>query len=155
MEFIIAWANETPIGRDITICQRDIRNVQLAKSAVYAGAKIMMHHMGVNKLDKVILAGAFGSYINKTSAAVLGLFPDCELEHVYAVGNAAGDGACMALLNIDKRTEGDIMAIRVEHIELGVEPDFNKILSQAMWLPHMNDDFPHLAQLLSQGHTLN
>jgi len=147
-EFVIAWANETSIGRDIVICQGDVRNIQLAKGAMYAGAKIMMRHLGVDKLDKVILAGAFGSYIDKESAACLGLFPDCPLENIYAVGNAAGDGARIALLNIDKRTEADEMARQVEYIELTVEPDFDKVFGQAMWLPHMKDTFPHLNHLL-------
>ncbi len=147
-EFVIAWANETSIGRDIVICQADIRNVQLAKAAMYAGAKIMMRHLGVDKLDKVILAGAFGSYIDKKSAACLGLFPDCDLKNIYAVGNAAGDGSRIALLNVDKRVEADEMARQVEYIELTVEPDFDKTFSQAMWLPHMKDVFPHFNHLL-------
>ena len=147
-EFVIARANETSIGQDIVVCQDDVRNIQLAKAAMYAGAKIMMHHLGINKLDKVILAGAFGSYIDKESAACLGLFPDCDLEKIYAVGNAAGDGARVALLNVDKRKEADKVARQVEYVELTVEPDFDKIFGQAMWLPHMKDTFPHLSHLL-------
>ena len=126
-EFVIAWAKETSIGQDIVITQEDVRNIQLAKGAMYAGAKLMMRHLGIDKLDKVILAGAFGSYIDRISAACLGLFPDCDLENVYAVGNAAGDGARMALLNVGKRTEADEMARQVEYIELTVEPDFEKV----------------------------
>jgi len=149
-EFVIAWANETSIDQDIVICQEDVRNIQLAKAALYAGAKIMMRRLGVDKLDKVILAGAFGSYIDKESAACLGLFPDCELENVYAVGNAAGDGGRIALLNVDKRAEADEIARQVEYIELTVEPDFDKVFGQAMWLPHMKDAFPHLNHLLPE-----
>jgi len=149
-EFVIAWAKETSIGQDIVICQGDVRNIQLAKAAMYAGAKIMMNHLGVEKLDKVILAGAFGSYIDKESAALLGLFPDCDLENIYAVGNAAGDGARMALLNVDKRTEANERAAQVEYVELTLAPDFEKTFTQAMWLPHMKDTFPHLNRLLSE-----
>ena len=109
-----------------------------------------MRHLGVNELDKVILAGAFGSYINKESAACLGLFPDCALEKIYAVGNAAGDGARIALLNADKRAEADKVAGQVEYAELTVEEDFDKIFGQAMWLPHMKDTFPHLNHLLCE-----
>jgi uncharacterized 2Fe-2S/4Fe-4S cluster protein (DUF4445 family) len=147
-EFVIAWASETSIGQDIVICQEDIRNIQLAKGAMYAGTKIMMRTLGVDKLDKVILAGAFGSYIDKESAALLGLFPDCEPEKVYAVGNAAGDGARIALLNVDKRKEADEIARQVEYIELTLAPDFDKVFAQAMWLPHMKDKFPNLEHLL-------
>ncbi len=147
-EFVIAWAHETSIGQDITICQDDVRAVQLAKGAMYAGAKILMNALGVDKVDKVILAGAFGSYIDKTSASLLGLFPDCEPDNIYSVGNAAGDGARIALLNIDKRQEADEMAQRVEYVELTLSPDFNKIFASAMWIPHMKDKFPHLEHLL-------
>ena len=147
-KYVIAWAKETSIGQDIVITQLDIRNIQLAKGAMYAGAKIMMRHLGVEKVDKVVLAGAFGSHIDKKSAACLGLFPDCALENISVVGNAAGDGARMALLNVDKRTEANEMARQVEYVELTVEKDFDKIFAKAMWLPHMKDRFPHIEDLL-------
>ena len=97
-EFVIAWKDETSIGKEITITQQDVRSVQLAKGALYTGAKLMMKRLGIEKLDKVILAGAFGSYIDPEEAMILGMFPDCDLKKVYAVGNAAGDGARIALL---------------------------------------------------------
>jgi uncharacterized 2Fe-2S/4Fe-4S cluster protein (DUF4445 family) len=147
-EFVIAWANETSIGQDIVICQSDVRAIQLAKGAMYAGSKIMMRHFGVEKLDKVILAGAFGSYIDKVSAALLGLFPDCKLENIYSVGNAAGDGARMALLNVDKRREADWIARQVDYLELTLEQGFDMTFAEAMWIPHMKDKFPHLEHLL-------
>ena len=150
-EFVIAWADETSIDQDIVISQGDIRNVQLAKAALYAGAKVMMRRLGVEKLDKIILAGAFGSYIDKVSAACLGLFPDCDLENIYAVGNAAGDGARIALLNVDKRKKADEIARQVEYVELTVEPDFEKVFTQSMWIPHMKDAFPHLEHLLPES----
>jgi uncharacterized 2Fe-2S/4Fe-4S cluster protein (DUF4445 family) len=149
-EFVIAWANETSIGQDIVVCQSDVRNIQLAKGAMYSGAKLMMRHLGIDKLDKVILAGAFGSYINKESAAVLGMFPDCDLENVYSVGNAAGDGARIALLNVDKRKEADRIAREVEYMELTLAPDFDKVFAQAMWIPHMKDKFSNLEHLLPE-----
>lgn len=136
-EFVIAWAGETIIAQDIVVCQQDVRNIQLAKGAMYAGAKLMMRRLGVEKLDKVVLAGAFGSYIDKESAAIIGLFPDCAQENVYAVGNAAGDGARLTLLNMDKRAEATEIARQVEYVELAVEPDFEKVFSQAMWFPHL------------------
>ena len=150
-EFVVAWARETSINRDITVCQSDIRAVQLAKGAVYAGARILMNRLGVSNLDKVILAGAFGSYIDKESAAVIGLFPDCAPENVIAVGNAAGDGARIALLNVDKRKEANVMARQVGYVELTLEPDFNKVFTQAMVFPNMVDEFPHLEHLLPKS----
>jgi uncharacterized 2Fe-2S/4Fe-4S cluster protein (DUF4445 family) len=149
--FVIAWAEETAIEDDIVICQSDIRAIQLAKGAVYAGARTLMNRLGVDRLDKVILAGAFGSYIDRESAAVIGLFPDCDLENVYAVGNAAGDGARIALLNVDKREEADIIARRVEYVELTVEPNFNKTFTQALLFPHMEDKFPYLKHILPES----
>jgi uncharacterized 2Fe-2S/4Fe-4S cluster protein (DUF4445 family) len=147
-EFVIAWASETAINQDIAIVQKDIRAIQLAKGAMYSGARIMMNRMGVDKIDRVILAGAFGSYIDKTSAAIIGLFPDCDQKFVYAVGNAAGDGARMALLNKDKRDEADFWAKRVEYVELTLEPNFNRIFTKSLAFPHAEDQFPHLKNLL-------
>ncbi len=152
-EFVIAWANETSIGQDITICRADVGAVQLAKGAMYVGAKLMMRRLGVERLDKIVLAGAFGSYIDKESAATIGLFPDCALENIYAVGNAAGDGARIALLNIEKRKEANEIARQVEYIELTIEPEFGKQFAQAMYFPHKKDAFPHLKHLLPKKMT--
>jgi uncharacterized 2Fe-2S/4Fe-4S cluster protein (DUF4445 family) len=149
-EFVIAWKDETSIGKDITITQQDIRNVQLAKGALYTGAKLMMKKLGIEKLDKVILAGAFGTYINKEAAMILGMFPDCDLRNVYAVGNAAGDGARIALLNREKRVEADEIARKVEYVELTIEKDFQKEFIDALSFPHAKDPFPHLRGLLKE-----
>jgi uncharacterized 2Fe-2S/4Fe-4S cluster protein (DUF4445 family) len=146
-EFVIAWSHETSTGRDIVVCQADIRAIQLAKGAMYAGAKIMMAAFGVEKVDRVILAGAFGTCIDKTSAALLGLFPDCDINEIHSVGNAAGEGARLALLNVDKRREAEEIARRVQYLELTLEPGFNRAFVEAMWIPHMKDPFPHLARL--------
>jgi uncharacterized 2Fe-2S/4Fe-4S cluster protein (DUF4445 family) len=143
-EFVIAWKGETSIGKDITITQQDVRNVQLGKGALYTGPKLLMQKPGIKKLDKVVLAGAFGSYIDAKEALILGMFPDCDLEHIYAVGNAAGDGARIALLNKEKRLEAEEIARRVEYLELTVEKEFQDEFMHSMALPHMRDPFPHL-----------
>jgi len=148
LEYVLVSADETAIGQDIVVNQGDIRAVQLAKGAMYAGAKLMMRRLGIEKLDRVILAGAFGTYIDSTQAMIMGLFPDCDLEKVYAVGNAAGDGARIALLNVDKRTEANAIAREVEYVELTVEKDFERQFAQAMYFPHMKDKFPHLEGLI-------
>jgi uncharacterized 2Fe-2S/4Fe-4S cluster protein (DUF4445 family) len=111
----------------------------------------MMKRLGIDKIDKVILAGAFGSYIDKESAAAIGLFPDCAPENVHAVGNAAGDGARMALLNTDKRKEADVMARQIEYVELTIEPGFNNAFTKALSFPHAEDEFPHLKSILSKN----
>ena len=149
-EFIIAWQEETSIGKEITITQLDVRNVQLAKGALYAGAKLMMNGLGIERVDKVILAGAFGSYIDKEKAMILGMFPDCDLTNVYAVGNAAGDGARINLLNKYKREEAEEVARKVEYMELAIESDFQKEFIDALQIPHMRDPFPHLRNIVRE-----
>jgi uncharacterized 2Fe-2S/4Fe-4S cluster protein (DUF4445 family) len=148
-EFIIAWKEETSIGKEITITQQDVRNVQLAKGALYTGAKLLMRKLGIKKLDKVVLAGAFGSYIDAKEALILGMFPDCDLKHIYAVGNAAGDGARIALLNIEKRLEAEEIARRVEYVELTIEREFQDEFMHSMAFPHMRDLFPHLKGIVT------
>jgi uncharacterized 2Fe-2S/4Fe-4S cluster protein (DUF4445 family) len=147
-EFVVAWRDQTSIGKDITITQQDIRNVQLAKAALYTGAKLMMKKLGIEKLNKVVLAGAFGTYINTEAALILGMFPDCDLKNVHAVGNAAGDGARIALLNRNKRVEADEIARKVEYVELTIEKDFQSEFIDALSLPHAKDPFPHLKGIL-------
>jgi len=146
-EFVIAWPDETSLDGAITISQQDVRNVQLAKGALYAGAKLMMKKLGIEKLERVILAGAFGSYIDKTEAMILGMFPDCDLDCVSSVGNAAGDGARIALLNRDKRLEAEEMARWVEYLELTLAKEFQEEFMSAMFIPHMTNTFPHLPPL--------
>lgn len=152
-EYVLAWADETSIGQDVTVNQSDIRAVQLAKGAMCAGAKLMMRRLGIEKLDRVILAGAFGSYIDPQQAMIMGLFPDCDLKKVYAVGNAAGDGARIALLNVNKRKEANEYARKVEYVELTVEGNFEKEFAQAMYFPHMKDKYPHLKGLIPDSDT--
>ena len=130
-EFVIARAEETEIGQDITVSQEDVRAIQLAKAALYSGAQMMMRRLKIDTPDKVVLAGAFGSVIDKKRALAIGMFPDCGLENVYAVGNAAGDGARIALLNKQKRVEADRIAREVEYIELTTEPGFQEAFVQA------------------------
>ncbi|MCK5426211.1 MAG: DUF4445 domain-containing protein [Thermodesulfovibrionia bacterium] len=150
-EYVLAWAEETSIGTDITITQADVRAIQLAKGALHAGAKLLMKRLDISKLDRVILAGAFGSHINREASLTLGMFPDCPIERVYAVGNAAGDGARMALVNKGKRLEADERARWVEFIEIATDPSFEKEFIQAMHIPHMKDSFPNLKTLLEKS----
>lgn len=147
-EFVIAWAEETSIGQDIVITQRDIRQIQLAKGALYSGCKLMMRRMGIHKVDKVKIAGAFGTHVDPEKALIMGLFPDCPIEKIIAVGNAAGDGARAALLNREKRVEANWVASNVEYIELTIEKDFQQEFMQAMHIPHMKDRFPRVEEIV-------
>ena len=137
-EYVIAWANETAIGHDIVITQKDIREIQLAKGAMCAGAHILMKEMGVESVDRVIVAGAFGNYIDKISALIIGLVPDVPVDRIESVGNAAGVGARLALISKEKRREANEIARKVEHIKLAVHPDFEREFSMAMYFPHMD-----------------
>jgi uncharacterized 2Fe-2S/4Fe-4S cluster protein (DUF4445 family) len=143
-EFILAWAEESSIDKDIVVTQKDIRQIQLAKGALYAGCKLMVKRMGLEKVDRVKIAGAFGTHVDRTKALIMGLFPDCEIEMIESVGNAAGDGCRAALLNVKKRVEANWCSRNVEYIELTVEGNFQQEFMEAMQLPHMTDGFPHL-----------
>ncbi|MFZ5821933.1 MAG: ASKHA domain-containing protein [Chloroflexota bacterium] len=147
-EYVVAWAAETSIGRDIFISLKDIRQIQLAKGALYVAARTLLKAAGLERPDKLILAGGFGSYIDKTKAMVIGLIPDLPLEDVYAVGNAAGDGARIALLNVEKRREAGQVARTVRRYELPADPEFQSQFMLALNFPHMTDPFPHIAHLL-------
>ncbi|MFW2365979.1 MAG: ASKHA domain-containing protein [Desulforhopalus sp.] len=143
-EFVLAWAEESSIGKDIVINQKDIRQIQMAKASIYTGCKLMMRRMGITTLDSIKIAGAFGTHVDNNLARVIGLIPDCLLETVSSVGNAAGDGCRAALLNRDKRKEADLLCRKVAYIELTLEDNFQGELVAATQLPHMEDEFPHL-----------
>jgi uncharacterized 2Fe-2S/4Fe-4S cluster protein (DUF4445 family) len=143
-EYVLATPEQTSTGHEIVITQNDIRAVQLAKAALYAGAKLLMARRRVDRLDRVVLAGAFGSYISKEHALLIGLFPDCALENVYAVGNAAGDGARIALLSRAKRRQAHEAARWVDYVETATEMEFQNEFVAALNFPHSSDLFPHL-----------
>lgn len=131
-KFVIAWPQETALGRSITVSLKDIRAIQLAKAALRAGADILAREYGVTRPDKVVLAGAFGTYIDKDAALAIGMLPDCEPDTVSSVGNAAGDGARFALLNLGKRQEAAWAADNVRYVELATDPDFQREYVQAI-----------------------
>ncbi len=143
-EIVLAPGSETSTGTDIIVTQKDIRAIQLAKGALYAGARMLMEHLGVAHVDRIKLAGAFGSYINPWHAMVIGMIPDCDLANVSAVGNSAGDGARIALLNIEQREIAARAAHAVEYVETGGTTTFQDRFVDAMTLPHASDSFPHL-----------
>ncbi len=129
----------------IEITQGDVRAIQLAKAALHAGCRLLMDRYGVTSVDRIRLAGAFGSHVDPTYAAVLGLVPDCDLDHVTGVGNAAGRGALMALLSVGARREVEEVTARIEKVETAVEPDFQAHFVEALGLPHSTLPTPHLA----------
>ncbi len=137
----VLWRGEI----EIAVTQTDIRAIQLAKGALYAGARLLMDHLGVDHVERIKLAGAFGSYIEPKYAMVLGMIPDCPLDRVTSIGNAAGTGARMALLSRTHRAEIEALVRRVEKIETALEPRFQEHFVSAMAMPNAIEPFPHLA----------
>ena len=133
----------------ITVTQNDVRAIQLAKAALYAGIKLLMEKLEIEHVDTIRFAGAFGSFIDPKYAMVLGLIPDCDLSEVKAVGNAAGTGALMALLNRDHRREIEKTVNRIEKIETALEPKFQEHFVYAMALPNKVDTFPKLSAVVT------
>jgi uncharacterized 2Fe-2S/4Fe-4S cluster protein (DUF4445 family) len=142
---------EPPPGVDgprVTITQNDVRAIQLAKAALYAGVRLLMDHLGIDEIEEIRLAGAFGSQIDTTHAMVLGLIPDCDLAHVRPAGNAAGTGALIALLSGAARSQIEEVVRTVEKIETAVESRFQEHFVEAMAFPHRTAAFPHLAAVV-------
>ena len=139
----------------ISISQNDVRQIQLAKAALYAGIKLLMDRMGIESVDRIRLAGAFGSHIDVRLAMVLGMIPDCPLRQVASVGNAAGTGARIALVNNESREEIETVVRKIEKIETAVETRFQEYFVNAMAIPHKTDAFPNLeeAVILPAGKT--
>ncbi len=135
-------------GPRILITQNDVRAIQLAKAALYAGIRLLMDHLGVDRLDGIALAGAFGSHIDTVRATVLGLIPDCVPSEVVAVGNAAGAGAAIALLSGAARREIQEVVGDIEKIETALEPAFQEHFVDAMAVPHRTADYPGLSTVL-------
>lgn len=139
-EYVLYYAKNSN-DHDIVVTAKDIRAVQLAKAALYTGAKILMQRMNVDNIDEVILAGAFGSYLDKSSVLQLGMFPDCEIEQIHVSGNAAGVGARYALINIDKRQEAVWIAANLTFEETAADSQFQNMFADAMWIPHKTYKF--------------
>ena len=135
--------------KTLSITQNDVRAIQLAKAALYAGIRLLMDHMQVDTVGRVGLAGAFGSHIDVKYAMLLGLIPDCDLTRVAPVGNAAGTGARMALLNREKRDLISSILKKVEKIETATEAKFQDHFVAAMAVPHLTDEFVNLAKVVS------
>ena len=136
-------------GPRITVTQGDIRAIQLAKAALYAGARLLMDEFGAAQVDRVVLAGAFGAHISAKHAMVLGMIPDCPLDKVTSAGNAAGTGARIALCNIGARTAIEQQVQRIHKVETAIEPRFQEHFINASAIPNAVEDFPNLFSTLS------
>lgn len=132
---------------ELAIYQNDVRAIQLAKAALYAGARLLMDKMEIETVDKIVLAGAFGSHIDTKYAMILGMIPDCDLNKVYAAGNAAGTGARIALLNQTARDDIQDIVRRIEKVETAVEAKFQDHFVEAMAIPHKTAPSPNLSSV--------
>ena len=137
--------------REVRVVPADIRAIQLAKSACYSGAKLLMDEMRVDRVDRIYLAGAFGSYIDVKYAMAIGMIPDCPLENVSSAGNAAGTGARIALLSAAAREEIERVIRRVEKVETAIAPNFQDYFVAAIDIPNARDEFPNLEAALAGG----
>lgn len=152
-EFILEKANKTTIDKDITITQKDIRQITLAKAAMHTGAVILMEELGVNEaeIDKVFIAGAFGNYIDVANARFIGMYPEIELSKVEAVGNAAGTGARMALFSKDIRGLTETISQRIKYVELAAKENFQSVYLNSTYLPYADlTKYPEASKLLKK-----
>ncbi|MEP5630725.1 MAG: ASKHA domain-containing protein [Tateyamaria sp.] len=136
-------------GPLITITNPDIRAIQMAKAALYSGARLLMDKFGVESVDRVVLAGAFGAHISPKHAMVLGMIPDAPLDKVTSAGNAAGTGARIALLNRDARGEIEETVRRIHKIETAIEPRFQEHFVNASAIPNAVEPFPILNSIVT------
>jgi uncharacterized 2Fe-2S/4Fe-4S cluster protein (DUF4445 family) len=142
--YVLYQSDLTENQAPILVTQNDIRQIQLAKAALYAGVKLLMDKLDIDHVDRIRLAGAFGSHINVQHAMVLGLIPDCALNQVSSAGNAAGTGARIALLNNQSRNTIEDLVTNIEKIETAMEPKFQQYFVDAMAFPNKTDPFPNL-----------
>ena len=134
----------------VSVTQNDVRQIQLAKAALYAGVKLLMDRFPTDCVDEIKIAGAFGSNIDAKYAMLLGLIPDCALAQVSSVGNAASTGARIALLNDAARAEIQTVVRQIEKIETAVAAEFQAYFVDAMAIPHKTDPFVHLFQVVNK-----
>lgn len=151
LEFIVAWPDETGIGREISISEKDISEIQLAKAAIYAGCSILMKRKKVDRteIDRILIAGAFGTNINPESAKLIGLIPDVPSTRIDFVGNTAIAGAKMALISKSIREESRVISKRVRYLELANDPDFSEEFLNALYFPHRHiKRFPSVSTII-------
>jgi uncharacterized 2Fe-2S/4Fe-4S cluster protein (DUF4445 family) len=145
----LVWDGSETGGPKITVTNRDIREIQMAKAALYSGARLLMDKFEVDTVDRVVLAGAFGAHISPKHAMVLGMIPDCPLDKVTSAGNAAGTGARIALLNMDARDEIEATVRDIHKIETAIEPRFQEHFVNASNIPNAVEPFPVLGTIVT------
>ena len=133
---------------DMKITQNDVRAIQLAKAALYAGIALLVERLGIDHVDRIRLAGAFGSHIDVKYAMILGMIPDCDLSQVRSAGNAAGTGARIALLDAASRGVVETLVRQIEKVETAIEPRFQHHFVEAMAIPHKTANYANLRKVV-------
>ena len=150
-EFVVAWARETDIGKDIVITENDIKNLIMSKASIHAACVTLMKEAGVTRHDisNIYFAGAFGNYLDKKNATIIGLIPEIEIDRIKNIGNGAVTGANLALINRRERKTLDEIARKIAYIELNAEPSFMDEYTSSTFLPHTDLTlFPGVQKLL-------
>ena len=150
-EFVVAWAHETDIGKDIVITENDIKNLIMSKASIHAACVTLMKEAGITRheISAIYFSGAFGNYLDKKNATIIGLIPEIELERIKNIGNGAVTGANLALINRRERKTLDMIASRIAYIELNAEPSFMDEYTSSSFLPHTDLTlFPMVQKLL-------
>ena len=151
-EFILAYSDETASGKNVTISQKDVREIQMAKGAFYSGTNLILNALKKNyntdlEIQQIFLAGAFGNYIDKYNAKFIGMIPDIDNDSIYQIGNAAGVGAQYCLLNKDLRKKAQSLLENIIYIEIAIQNDFQREYAEAMYFPHLKlENFPSLEE---------
>ena len=143
--------DKTANKREITFSQKDVTQIILAKAAMHTGVKLLLKNSNIKKEDikKMFIAGAFGSHIDKVSARMIGIFPEIDLDKIVVVGNAAGTGARMCLVSKKAKEIAENISEKVSYLELGIDPDFQKIFLNSHILPYADlDEFPEISKIL-------
>jgi uncharacterized 2Fe-2S/4Fe-4S cluster protein (DUF4445 family) len=150
---VIAWKDETDIGKDIVITENDIKNLIMSKASVLAACSTLMNQAGITRdeITRIYFTGAFGNYINKENAIIIGLIPEIPREQIKTIGNGAIEGANIALINRKKRKDLDEIAKRMAYIELNAEPSFMDEYTKSTFLPHTDLSlFPMVEEMLNE-----
>jgi uncharacterized 2Fe-2S/4Fe-4S cluster protein (DUF4445 family) len=151
-EYVIAWADRTEHGRDIVITKVDIDNLIRAKGAIYAGFTVLAQSMGIDlgMVERVLIGGSFGQYINIEKAVQIGLLPDLAWEKFHFLGNTSLQGALLALLNREYRQQISEAAQKMTYLELSADNSFYEAFTSALFLPHTDlSGFPSVAEVLA------
>ncbi len=138
-EVVLRWKSESPTDQEIAFTQKDVAEVQMAKAAIQAGVGLLKELFGNQPIEEILLAGAFGNYADSEDARTLGLIPVSPETKFRGVGNAAGYGACLTLLDQNRAMEADRIARRLEYVELAGNSRFQELLVDSLLFPGAKD----------------